>query len=118
MATITPTVVRVTDGGVKGVYLATWTSIGDSDTCSPVLMSGAADRSVAITGTFNSATVVLQGSHDATNYFTLTDPQGNAISKTAAGLEQIEELTRYIRPSSSGGTASVTTVNVLLKGQP
>lgn len=118
MATITPTIVRVDDGGVRGVYLATWATIGDSDTCTHIPMSGAADRSVQISGTFNSATVVMQGSNDGTNWFSLTDPQGNAISKTSASIEQIEELTRYIRPSSSGGSSSSTNVLLLLKGQP
>lgn len=68
------------------------------------------DRSVQIEGTFDSATVVLQGSNDGTNWYTLTDPQGNAISKTSAALEQISEATRYIRPSvsSAGGSTSLT----------
>lgn len=117
MATITPTVVRVGDGGVTNVYVATWAAIGDSDTCTAIQMCGAADRSVQITGTFGSATILLQGSNDGTNYATLTDPQGNVISKTSAAIEQIEELTRYIKPSTSGGTGSAITVSVLLKGQ-
>jgi len=117
MATITPTVAKAGNNGSDNVYIATWASIGDSDTCTAIQMCGAADRSVQITGTFNSATVVIQGSNDGTNYVTLTDPQGNAISKTSAGIEQVEELTRYIKPSSSGGSSSSTTVSLLLKGQ-
>lgn len=117
MATITPTIVPVTDPGVKSVYIVTWAAIGDADTCTAVPMSGASDRSVQITGTFGAATILLQGSNDGTNFVVLTDPQGNAISKTTAAIEQISEITRYIKPSTSGGTGSAITVTVLLKGQ-
>lgn len=119
MATITPTIVPVTvDPGVRNVYIATWAAIGDADTCTPIPMSGASDRSVQIGGTFGSATIVIQGSNDGTNYLPVTDPQGNAISKTSAAIEQILELTRFIKPTTSGGTGSSVTVTVLLKGQP
>lgn len=117
MAVITPTLVRVTDPGVNAVYIATWAAIGDADTCTAIPMSGAADRSVQITGTFGSATIDIQGSNDGTNYAVLTDPQGNTISKTSASLEQIMELTRYIKPVTTGGSSSSTTVSLLLKGQ-
>lgn len=117
MATIQGTVTRATDGGVTDVWLATWPAMGNADTGTAVAMSGAADRSVQIEGTFAGATVVLQGSNDGSNWQSLTDPQGNAISKAAAALEQISELTRYIRPTTSGGGGSSITVTVLLKGQ-
>lgn len=118
MATITPTIVPVSDPGVTRVYLATWASIGDADTCTAVPMSGASDRSVQITGTFGGATIVVQGSNDGTNYAPLTDPQGNAISKTSAAIEQISEISRFVKPTTSGGTSSAITVSLLLKGQP
>lgn len=117
MAVVTPTITRVDDGGVRAVYLVQWSNIGDADTCTAVPMSGGSDRSVQITGTFSSATVVIQGSNDGTNYAPLTDPQGNAISKTAASLEAISELTRYIKPTTSGGSSSSVTVSLLIKGQ-
>lgn len=117
MATITATVTKLNDGGVFDCYLATWSAMGNADTGTSVLMSGAADRSVQIEGTFGGATVVIQGSNDGSNWQSLTDPQGNAISKAAASLEQISELTRYIRAVTSGGTGTSVNVNVLLKGQ-
>lgn len=73
---------------------------------SAVEMPAWSDRSVQAVGTFDSATIVLQGSNDGATWATLTDPQGNAISKTSAGLEAVSELTRYIRPSTSGGGGS------------
>jgi hypothetical protein len=117
MANITPTVTRSTDGGVNNVYLATWTALGNADVGTQVAMSGASDRSVQIEGTFGGATVAVQGSNDGTNWQTLTDPQGNAISTTAAKLEQISELTRFIRVITTGGTGTNVNVNLLLKGQ-
>ena len=65
-----------------------------------------ADRCVHILGTFDSATVVWQGGNDGTNYLTLTDPSSTAISKTAAGIEQVLEGALYQKPSTSGGGAS------------
>ena len=68
-----------------------------------------ADRSVQVVGTFDTATLTVQGSNDGTNWETLSDPQGNAIAFTSAGLEQILENTRFIRPlvSSVGGSTDL-----------
>jgi len=113
MATIQHTVARVNTWG-DDTHIVTWAALTSADAVgSSVEMPGSSDRSVQITGTFDSATVVLQGSNDGTNWVTLTDPQGNAISKTAAALEMVQELTRYIRPSTSGGGASQN-VNVIM----
>lgn len=118
MATITATVSRVTDAGVSKVYSAQWLAMGNADTGSSVAMAGARDRSIQVQGTFGSATVTIQGSNDGSNWQTLTDPQGNALTWTSANrLEQILELTRYIRPTTSGGTGTIIDVTLLLSGQ-
>lgn len=118
MATNTASVTRVTDGGVFDVYLATWTAMGNADTGTSVPMSSASDRSVQVEGTFGSATVTIQGSNDGTNWQTLTDPQGTALTWTSANrIEQIEEITRYVRPITAGGTGTNINVNILLRGQ-
>lgn len=110
--------VDYTPAEVKGfgsyAHVITW-SLGNADTGVPVEMPGSHIRSVQISGTFGSATVVIQGSNDGVTYFTLTDAQGNAISKTTAAIENIQELTRYLRPSSSGGTGTAITVSLLLR---
>lgn len=88
-------------------WVCTWTPLTSSNAVGDALeMTAWSDRSVQFSGTWDSATLVLQGSNDGTTWFTLTDPQGNAISKTADGLEAISEITRYIRPSGSGGGGS------------
>lgn len=116
MATIDPTIARVVAWG-ENSHVVTWALLTAANAVGAAIeMPGSSDRSVQIDGTFDSATVVLQGSNDGETWFTLTDPQGNAISKTSAALEMISELTRYIRPSTSGGGGSQSVnVRVLLK---
>ena len=113
MATVTPSYngrAPITDPYDGEVAIATWASITNADTAASVAYGSFADRSVAVTGTFGSATVVIQGSNDGSNWYTLNDLQGAALSFTAAGLKGIAEVTLYIRPSASGGggTQSVT----------
>lgn len=115
MATITPTVVKTGLDPARKTYIVTW-ALGNADTGVAVNLVSAPDRSVQIAGTLGSATIVLEGSNDGTNWVTLTDPQGNPISKTVAAIEQIEELTLYIRASSSGGSGTAVTVTLLLRG--
>lgn len=117
MATITATITKVPDGGVMDVYVVQWPAMGNGDTGTAVAMSGGSDRSVQIAGTFGGATVVLEGSNDGTNYATLTDPQGNAISKTTAAIEAVSELTRYVRAVTTGGTGTNLNVTLIAKGQ-
>jgi len=115
MATITGTLTRVEPG--YGAWKAVWTALGDADQGSAIKVPMGSEKSFQVFGTFGSATVVLQGSNDGTNWASLTDPQGNAISKTAAALEAVSEHTLYIRPSTSGGTGTNVDVIVFIAGQ-
>lgn len=63
----------------------------------------AAIAAVQFTGTFGGATAILQGSNDGTNWITLDDTGGDAISLTAAGYAEVSTAMAYIRPSTSGG---------------
>lgn len=121
MAVVSPTFTkrRGQAGGIDAVKI-TWTGIGDADTCKPVSRPDLADRSVQVEGTFGGATIVLQGSNDATsnsdgNYRTLNDPAAAAISLTSAGIKQVTEATDWIKPATSGGTGSSITVTVLAR---
>jgi hypothetical protein len=78
----------------------------------PVDIAKYTDKSVQIFGTFDTTTVLMQGSNDpranpdhpdhaSAVWETLPDPQGNAISKTANALEQILDNTKWIRPNLS-----------------
>ena len=88
-----------------------WTGLLNGDTGSAVELVDYADKTATITGTFGAGgTIVLQGSNDNSNWFTLTDAQTGAISKTAAAMEIIVENPRYVRPSvtAGDGTTSLT----------
>ena len=91
------------------VHIVSWLNLARGDTGTPYTMPGWADKSIQIEGSFDSANGILEGSNDGTTYYTLTDPQGNAISKGSAALEAVTEMTRYIRPrvDGAGGAAAV-----------
>jgi hypothetical protein len=91
--------------------IITWTGLTTGDTGRPLEMTGWADRSIQVTGTFGGATVNIEGSNNGTNWSLLTDPQGNNIALTSAKIEQVMEITRYIRPSVSGGSG--TSINII-----
>lgn len=101
------------------VLIVTWSPLTHtgSDQGAPLEMPGFADRSVQVSGTFGSGgSVRIEGSNDGTNYAVLTDPQGNALDITAAKIEAIMELTRYIRPRVTAGDGSTSlTVSMLIK---
>lgn len=95
--------------------LHTWiltTADTDGDSIS---RPGSSDRTIQFTGTFGSATVILEGSNfpspsiDA-HWFTLTDGQGNAISFTSAGGEMVAENMLHYRTrlSTAGSGATIT----------
>jgi len=58
----------------------------------------------------DASTLTMQGSNDGSTWATLHADDGNDIAFTAAGMEVIAELPRYIRPShdkASGGDLDV-----------
>lgn len=118
MATRTASITSLTTFGDRS-HVVTWTGLLNGDDGSAVELYGSTVRSMQITGTFGSGgTILIEGSNDGTNYATLTDPQGNAISKTAASIEAIEEVTRYIRPRVSAGDGTTTLVATLFFRKP
>lgn len=92
-----------------------WT-LAQGESGDPYVLPGYADRSIQFTGTFGGATVTFEGSNEGadgaapSNYATLTDPQGNAISKTSAALEAVSEMTRVVRPKVTGGDGTTSIV--------
>lgn len=92
--------------------LYTWASLGNADTGEPVAMPNYSERCVQVIATdYGSATLVIEGSLDGSNWMTLTDELGNALSLTSgAVIKSISEKVRYVRPSTSGGTGTDLTV--------
>lgn len=72
----------------------------------PVRFQGNQDRTVQVIGAdFGGGTLTIQGSLDGTNWDTLQDLEGAALSFTqATGPKGILESTPYTRPFLSGAT--------------
>lgn len=106
MASRTPTV-SYFPNGQQNCALAVWSGVLNGDTGDAVQLADFADRSVQIGGILGvGGSCSLEGSNDGVTFYALTDPQGNAITKTALGLEAIEECTRYVRPNATAGDGS------------
>jgi hypothetical protein len=101
-----------------GVVVVTWAGMVNGDVGAPVEMGDFGDRSIQVSGTFDTSTIVLEGSNNGSNYLTLTDPQGNALSKTSEAIEQVQEVPRYTRPSVTAGGASTSLTMTLLLRKP
>lgn len=105
-----------TEPGVRDdrVFVTTWTPLATGDTGDPVRHLSADRRCVQVYGTFNSATVTLQGSNDpdadTATWATLRDHAGSNIALTSAGIRQLAEMPLWIRPSVASGTATDLTV--------
>lgn len=100
-------------------HVITWADLANGDTGQPLEMPGSSDRSIQVFGTFGTGgNLRIQGSNNGINWHVLTDPQGNQINLTSAHIEQIMEVTRYIRPqvSAGDGTTSLTASILVRRG--
>lgn len=92
-----------------------WLGLDGDDYGEAVRISNWQDRSVQVLGTWDAATLVIQGSNDGgTTWETLHDTAGNNLTFSSNGLKQILELVDLIRPSVSGGGAT-TSLNVWIQ---
>ena len=99
-------------------WVVTWESLAANETGDANEMPGSSDRSVTISGTLSGATVIVEGSNNGTDYFTLTDPQGNPISFTSTKLKAISEITAFTRPRINGGDGLTNVrIDICIKGQ-
>lgn len=96
-----------------------WSGLATGDQGTPFEMPTFSDRSVQVQGTFGGCTVTIEGSNDGTNWHALNDPQGNPLAFTAAKVEQVMEVTRFIRPNvtAGAGTGMVITMIASRKGR-
>lgn len=92
--------------------LYSWTPLTTTNSDgAPCYYTGSGDRTVQVTGTFGSGgTVVIEGTLDGTNFATLKDAGGTALSITAAGVRSVLENVLAIRPrvTAGDGTTSLT----------
>lgn len=114
MATKPVTLTELPNAG-GNAWVARWT-LANGDVGEAIGMEGWSDRSVQVEGTFGSGgSCSLKGANDATLYQILRDPASSALTFTAAGLKQVLESTRVIRPECTAGDGTTSlTVSVLL----
>jgi hypothetical protein len=94
-----------------------WEGLAEDEDGDAVELIDFHERVVQVAGTFSSETVIIQGSMDGTNWFTLRDLQDNDLSFTVAGVQSIQENTRYVRPSvGTGGGAGTVNIDVIIGG--
>ncbi len=95
------------DGSSK---LIAWTGGATADGAGPAVeFPEWADNCVQVIGSIGGATVVIEGSNDGTNYDTLFNAQGTALSFTSltpTPIKQVVERPRFIRPKITGGAAT------------
>jgi hypothetical protein len=103
----------------NNAHFVQWTPLLNGDSGAPFAMPGFADRSVQVTGTFGAGgTVLIEGSNDGVTYSTLSDPQGVALSVTAALLKEISQICKLIRPRVSAGDGTTSLSVTLLARRP
>lgn len=98
----------------SGLALATWTGLANGNTGDSISCARWSDKTVQVGGTFGAGgSVTMQGSNDGTNWATLHNAQGNAITATTATMELIAENPRYIRPNVTAGDGT-TAMSVII----
>ena len=114
-----PMVVATTDlAGDGSVIQVTWNHLdATNNTGAAIAFSQWADRSVQITGCFNTANVVWEGSNDNGNSFLpLSNPQGTALNVGVPTFAQVTEVAGLARPrTTSGGTGQDIVVSAVLR---
>ena len=94
-----------------------WTGLLNGDDGAPFEGYDWADASVQISGTFGvGGSVNIAGSNDGTNFVVLADPQGNALTKTSAAIEQIMECVKSYKPAVTAGDGT-TSLTVTMYGR-
>lgn len=118
MATVTPTLTPTTSPHNLTVNWEGFAASGDVGTA--VKYGNFTDRTVQVLGDFTgSLSIRIEGSNDGgTTWTVLTDPQGNALNFTAAGIEAISENPQQIRCRATAGSGGADAdVHINFKGR-
>lgn len=102
--------VKITDLH-QGVILVEWLALSGTENGQAAELTRYPDKAVQTTGTFTSITI--QGSMDGTTWATMHDVSGADLVFTSAGVRQILENPRYIRPAGNTVTGGA---KVMLTG--
>jgi hypothetical protein len=105
----------VGSGGVEnsGAWSYKWKGLEAGDTAGATSHVITPDASIQVSGEFDGATVTIKGSNDGSVWFTLNDTRGVALTFAAAGLRQVLEVCKFLKPELAGGGAS-TDLNVTI----
>jgi hypothetical protein len=97
-------------------FIGRWENMLQNDDGARFSVAQYTDKSVQVVGTFGGATLAFEGSNDGVNWSTLSDPQGNPLTFTAAKIEMVAEATLFVRPRITGGDGTTSlSVYVLMK---
>ena len=100
--------------GNTRTILAQWADLANGDEGEALPFSQYADKTVQVVGTFGAGgSVTIEGSNNGTDWAVLADAQGNALNITSAKIEQVLEVTQYVRPRVTAGDGT-TSINVIL----
>jgi hypothetical protein len=106
------------NGGKQECRILTWEALTTANNDGEAFPAAAyPDKSVQVQGTFGAAaTIAIQGCNEEVpvNWYTLTDPQGNSLTFTAAKIEAILENTRWIRPALVSGGDGSTDIDIIM----
>jgi hypothetical protein len=109
------TVVTVTQP-TRSAWVATWASLANGETgVAADIPLDAATRSIQVSGTFGAAgAVAIEGSNDGINWAPLSNSfVATPLSVTAAGISDILQNTRFVRPRSTAGDGT-TALKIVL----
>lgn len=96
----------------RGAVKIEWTGLTQDDEGSPCTAIRYRDKSVGVFGTFDTATVTIEGSMNGSDWVTLKNPLGDPLTFSSEGIEAILENPLFIRPvvDDSGTSADLTVV--------
>ena len=101
-----PSTVEQIPGG--GIMRIAWI-LAQGETGTDANYSGWADRNIQLSGTFDGATVAIQGSNTGSDWVTLTTMAGDSLGALAvACVKMVQENTLHLRPVVTGGTANTS----------
>lgn len=109
---------KTTPYPIRGVQEITWSGLSDGDDGEPVQVPQYAEACVQISGTFDTATVDLEGSNDKSTWVTLTNEQGTNISTGSKALETLAQNPKWVRPNAGSGSGSVDVKAILVLQTP
>lgn len=115
MPTISPAQISPSSSAAN---IVTWTGFATGDTINSWEVKGtsSAVASIQFSGTWGSATAVLQVSNDGTTWFTADDSNGDPVSATADAYFELSIASRYVRIGVSGGTGDSITAVLVMRG--